>query len=137
MVANIRCTEIMEDQLQSFTQDQAWQSLKAAAGKGVVPGFGRLANDLVESCITGLALTQCCMQHPSVGRQLPFATVKSACLPMLFFYHCHVSIWSCHCPQGDQVMLQLAVQSAPALLLCHLSRSVGSHTLQLSRKGPA
>ena len=53
MVANIRCTEIMEDQLQSFTQDQAWQSLKAAAGKGVVPGFGQLANDLVESCITG------------------------------------------------------------------------------------
>lgn len=88
-MANIRCTEIMEDQLQSLTQDQAWQSLKVAAGKGVVPGFGRLANDLVESCITGLAQTHCCMQYRSALEQLPFASVQSACLPALFVY-CHV-----------------------------------------------
>ena len=104
MVANIRCREIMEDQLQSFTQDQAWQSLKAAAGKGVVPGFGQLANDLVESCITGSALTHRCMQYQSVRKQRPFASVKPTCLPTPFFFlpcnHLELLLSSGHAANG-------------------------------------
>ncbi|GIL45756.1 hypothetical protein Vafri_2910 [Volvox africanus] len=53
MVANIRCQEILEDQLRSFTEDQAWKSLQEASSSGIVEGFGKRAHDLMESCVLG------------------------------------------------------------------------------------
>ncbi|PNH08156.1 Protein ROOT HAIR DEFECTIVE 3 [Tetrabaena socialis] len=53
MVANVRCQEIMEDQLRSFAADQAWTSLQAASSCGVVEGFGALAHNLLDSCVRG------------------------------------------------------------------------------------
>lgn len=53
MVANIRCAEIAEDQLQAFLNDQAWITLQAEAANGVVPSFGARATALLHSCLAG------------------------------------------------------------------------------------
>ena len=53
MVANIRCTEIMEDQLRSLEEDQAWMGLRQDSEAGLVPNFGSRAGALLDSCITG------------------------------------------------------------------------------------
>ncbi|KAK9834006.1 hypothetical protein WJX81_002422 [Elliptochloris bilobata] len=53
MVANIRCAELLEEQLRSLATDSAWTALAAAAAAGVVPEFGSRAAALLESCITG------------------------------------------------------------------------------------
>ena len=53
MVANIRCAEIMEEQLRSLAEDQAWASLRQEAEGGLVPTFGSRAGALLDSCITG------------------------------------------------------------------------------------
>ena len=55
MVANIRCTEIMEEQLRSLAEDQAWASLRQESEAGSVPNFGSRAGALLDSCITGAA----------------------------------------------------------------------------------
>ena len=55
MVANIRCTEIMEEQLRSLAEDQAWASLRQESEAGSVPRFGSRAGALLDSCITGAA----------------------------------------------------------------------------------
>ncbi len=123
----------MEDQLQSLTQDQAWQSLKVAAGKGVVPGFGRLANDLVESCITGLAQTHCCMQYRSALEQLPFASVQSACCSFTAMSATETAAVSKKvnaCCNGCGECTRRAA-------LPRLSAGKGSHTLQLPQNRPA
>jgi hypothetical protein len=53
MVANIRCAEIMEDQLRSLAEDQAWLALQQQAAAGLVPQFGSRAAALLESCLSG------------------------------------------------------------------------------------
>ena len=53
MVANIRCGEILNDQLRALQEDQAWTSLKQAAQQHLVPDFGSQASNLLESCLTG------------------------------------------------------------------------------------
>lgn len=53
MVANIRCGEILNDQLRALQEDQAWTSLVAAAQQHLVPDFGSQASNLLESCLTG------------------------------------------------------------------------------------
>eukprot|EP00198_Chlamydomonas_reinhardtii_P001037 XP_001690372.1 predicted protein [Chlamydomonas reinhardtii] len=53
MVANIRCQEILEDQLRAFTGDQAWAGLQEAAGLGAVEGFGAQVAGLMDSCVKG------------------------------------------------------------------------------------
>jgi hypothetical protein len=55
MVANIRCTEIMEEQLRSLAEDQAWASLRQESEAGSVANFGDRAEALLDSCITGAA----------------------------------------------------------------------------------
>ncbi|KAG2501180.1 hypothetical protein HYH03_000995 [Edaphochlamys debaryana] len=53
MVANIRCQEILEDQLRAFAADQAWVGLQQACGEGAVEGFGAQAASLMDSCVKG------------------------------------------------------------------------------------
>ncbi len=54
-MANIRCAEIMEDQLRHLTNDQAWTSLVKKASTEIVPGFGAEVAALVSSCLLGAA----------------------------------------------------------------------------------
>mmetsp|Transcript_17254 Transcript_17254/g.51819 ORF Transcript_17254/g.51819 Transcript_17254/m.51819 type:complete len:843 (-) Transcript_17254:172-2700(-) len=54
MVANIRCSEIKDDQLQALEADQAWASLvEKACGGVLVPEFGATAANLLDSCMQG------------------------------------------------------------------------------------
>ncbi|GLC63350.1 hypothetical protein PLESTF_000026900 [Pleodorina starrii] len=53
MVANIRCQEILEDQLRAFEGDQAWGALREACSSGAVEGFGQRAHALMDSCVQG------------------------------------------------------------------------------------
>ena len=56
MVANIRCAEIMEEQLAAFRGDPAWAALAEEAGQDLAAGFGQRAADLMDSCLEG----ECC-----------------------------------------------------------------------------
>lgn len=56
MVANIRCTEIMEEQLRCLAEDQAWTGLRQESEGGLVPSFGSRAGALLDSCITGQSM---------------------------------------------------------------------------------
>lgn len=53
MVANIRCAEIMKDQLANFTQDQAWAALQQESSNKLVRDFGTHAGRLLDSCLKG------------------------------------------------------------------------------------
>lgn len=53
MVANIRCAELLEEQLRSLASDSAWTALADAAAAGIVPEFGARSAALLESCVTG------------------------------------------------------------------------------------
>eukprot|EP00887_Chlorella_sp_A99_P002604 scaffold6.g2604.t1 len=53
MVANIRCGEILADQLEAFTRDQAWRALADEAGQDLVPAFGQRTAALMDSCMAG------------------------------------------------------------------------------------
>jgi hypothetical protein len=53
MVANIRCAELLEEQLRALEHDSAWASLRDAAAAGPVREFGARAAALLESCISG------------------------------------------------------------------------------------
>ncbi len=55
MVANIRCGEILNDQLRALQEDQAWTSLVEAAQQHLLPDFGVQASNLLESCLSGKA----------------------------------------------------------------------------------
>lgn len=57
MVANIRCGEILNDQLRALQEDQAWTSLVESAQQHLVPTFGSQASDLLESCRSGMLRT--------------------------------------------------------------------------------
>ena len=67
MVANIRCGEILNDQLHALQDDQAWSGLVQAAQSHLVPTFGSQASGLLESCLAG-------------GLQLPLSPVYQAML---------------------------------------------------------
>ena len=53
MVANIRCGEILNDQLRALQDAQAWPGLNQAAQTVLVPTFGSQASNLLESCLSG------------------------------------------------------------------------------------
>jgi hypothetical protein len=53
MVANIRCAEIMKDQLQNFTHDQAWAVLQQESSDKLVRDYGIHAGRLLDSCLKG------------------------------------------------------------------------------------
>lgn len=57
MVANIRCGEILNDQLISLQEDQAWTSLVENAQQHLVPTFGSQASNLLGSCLAGVLYT--------------------------------------------------------------------------------
>ena len=52
-MANIRCSEIAADQLAALEADQAWCSLQQGAERGLLPGFGALVGDLLDSNLAG------------------------------------------------------------------------------------
>ena len=54
MVANIRCGEILNDQLRALQEDQAWMTLVQSAQQQLIPDFANQASDLLESCLTGI-----------------------------------------------------------------------------------
>jgi hypothetical protein len=69
MVANIRCAEIMEEQLAAFRGDPAWAALAEEAGQDLAAGFGQRAADLMDSCLEGeccAALCLLCCAVPAV-----------------------------------------------------------------------
>lgn len=57
MVANIRCGEILNDQLRALQEDQAWTSLVDSAQHHLVPSFGSQASNLLGSCLSGVLHT--------------------------------------------------------------------------------
>lgn len=61
MVANIRCGEILNDQLRALQEDQAWTSLVESAQQHLVPSFGAQASNLLGSCLSGVLHT---LVHP-------------------------------------------------------------------------
>ena len=68
MVANIRCGEILNDQLRSLQEDQAWTSLVENAQQHLVPTFGGQASNLLGSCLAGMLYTnsnpqECAVVH--------------------------------------------------------------------------
>lgn len=63
MVANIRCAEIMEDQLRALGEDQAWLGLRQEAASGLVPDFGTRAAALLDSCLSGTPSDQPPLLH--------------------------------------------------------------------------
>lgn len=74
MVANIRCAEIMEDQLRALGEDQAWLGMRQEAADGLVPRFGERAAALLDSCLSGVPLCNPCRtsfrelaENPSVS----------------------------------------------------------------------
>jgi hypothetical protein len=58
MVANIRCAEIMREQLSSF-EGEEWAELSRQAEEELVPEFGVRTGSLVADCLAG-ALAWCC-----------------------------------------------------------------------------
>ena len=69
MVANIRCGEILNDQLRALREDQAWTSLVQASQQHLVPDFGSQASNLLESCLSGGEHAQCLAPQHSVKTQ--------------------------------------------------------------------
>ncbi len=55
MVANIRCAELLEEQLKALASDSAWTALSDAAAAGLVPEFGSRVAALLDSCISGMS----------------------------------------------------------------------------------
>lgn len=58
-MANIRCAEIMEDQLRALAEDQAWLGLRQEAATDLVPNFGTRAAALLDSCLSGAPRLHC------------------------------------------------------------------------------
>lgn len=83
MVANIRCAEIMEEQLRCLAEDQAWASLRQESEKGLVPNFGSRAGALLDSCITGrlLASVRSPGNCPALGDAPAVVSALRAALP--------------------------------------------------------
>lgn len=68
MVANIRCGEILNDQLRALQDDQAWTGLNQAAQTVLVPTFGSQASNLLESCLSGMSESLLC-RHNDISRR--------------------------------------------------------------------
>lgn len=60
MVANIRCEELQLEQLEAFRRDPAWVALEAEAGADLATSFGQRAADLMDSCLEGERMSECC-----------------------------------------------------------------------------
>uniref|UniRef100_A0A0E0FMF3 GB1/RHD3-type G domain-containing protein n=1 Tax=Oryza nivara TaxID=4536 RepID=A0A0E0FMF3_ORYNI len=48
MVATVRCEEIADEKLKSFISDKGWLELETAANSGLVPGFGKKLNAILD-----------------------------------------------------------------------------------------
>lgn len=53
MVANIRCAELAEEQIEAFRRDTAWAALSEEASQDLATSFGQRAADLMDSCLEG------------------------------------------------------------------------------------
>ena len=81
MVANIRCAEIMEDQLRALAEDQAWLGLRQEAASGLVPDFGTRAAALLDSCLSGTPSDQSPLLH---GQLVVEITHNNPCFVIFF-----------------------------------------------------
>jgi hypothetical protein len=70
MVANVRCSEIKQEQLAAFAADQAWQALESEAEQGLVPKFGTRLGDLLDSCVSGW-VAGCCWARQALHAVVP------------------------------------------------------------------
>lgn len=79
MVANIRCGEILNDQLRALQEDQAWTSLVHNAQQHLIPDFGSQASDLLESCLTGILQPTCRLLQQEHATERLLCVPSSAC----------------------------------------------------------
>lgn len=61
MVANIRCAEIADEQLEGFRRSPAWLALEVEAGQDLATSFGQRAADLMDSCLEGACSRVFCL----------------------------------------------------------------------------
>ncbi|KAM0928875.1 hypothetical protein ACQ4PT_001938 [Festuca glaucescens] len=52
MVATVRCEEIGNEKLASFTADEEWQQFEEAVQSDYVPGFGKHISSLLDRCLS-------------------------------------------------------------------------------------
>ncbi|XP_066331758.1 LOW QUALITY PROTEIN: protein ROOT HAIR DEFECTIVE 3-like [Miscanthus floridulus] len=52
MVATVRCEEIGNEKLASFTADEEWLQVEEAVQHGYVPGFGKKLSSLLDRCLS-------------------------------------------------------------------------------------
>lgn len=52
MVATVRCEEIGNEKLASFTADEEWQQFEEAVQSDYVPGFGKKISSLLDRCLS-------------------------------------------------------------------------------------
>jgi hypothetical protein len=52
MVATVRCEEIGNEKLASFTADEEWQKFEEAVQSDYVPGFGKHISSLLDKCLS-------------------------------------------------------------------------------------
>ncbi|ONM40595.1 Protein ROOT HAIR DEFECTIVE 3 [Zea mays] len=52
MVATVRCEEIGNEKVGSFTSDEEWQQLEEAVQHDFVPGFGKKISSLLDRCLS-------------------------------------------------------------------------------------
>ncbi|KAJ0971357.1 hypothetical protein J5N97_019316 [Dioscorea zingiberensis] len=53
LVATIRCEEFALEKFNYLTVDEEWCQLEAAVENGIVPGFGKKLNSILEKCLSG------------------------------------------------------------------------------------
>uniref|UniRef100_A0A0E0C3S9 GB1/RHD3-type G domain-containing protein n=2 Tax=Oryza meridionalis TaxID=40149 RepID=A0A0E0C3S9_9ORYZ len=52
MVATVRCEEIGNEKIASFTADEEWQQFEEAVQNDYVPGFGKKISNLLDRCLS-------------------------------------------------------------------------------------
>ncbi|KAG0488450.1 hypothetical protein HPP92_007261 [Vanilla planifolia] len=52
MVATVRCEEIANEKISSFSNNEEWRHLEEAVQNGVVPGFGKKLSSILDDCLT-------------------------------------------------------------------------------------
>ncbi|KAL0908031.1 hypothetical protein M5K25_022496 [Dendrobium thyrsiflorum] len=53
MVSIVRCQEIANEKIASFSNNEEWHHLEEAVQNGIVPGFGEKLNSILENCLIG------------------------------------------------------------------------------------
>ncbi|KAG0490154.1 hypothetical protein HPP92_007017 [Vanilla planifolia] len=52
MVATVRCEEIANEKISSFSNKEEWRHLEEAVQNGIVPGFGKKLSSMLDDCLT-------------------------------------------------------------------------------------